>query len=142
MVVVTEPIDALSSALQHVDSQRNTILEVLQPRGPIHRAQVSMFRLVGAPSQIDAPPACSVGDLAGHFAGGDNGDEFKQDAFVDQWRGMVLNIAAQLWTRLELEYQHAWPWILFRLVDPTAPPGDKDRLAHEFFHAEVSSETP
>ena len=48
---------------------------------------------------------------------------------------MVLNIAAQIWTRVEVEYQAAWPWRLFRIVDATVPEDESRAIAQELFDA-------
>eukprot|EP00974_Lingulodinium_polyedra_P008251 786027-Lingulodinium_polyedra.AAC.1 len=100
------------------------LLDIINPAGPVSAALAALHGLVHGDKRV-------LELLKHHFA---VWPSFDPPAFTDYFYGMVLNIAAQIWTRVHVEYQ-AWPWRLFRIVDATVPESESRAIAQEFFDA-------
>ena len=62
--------------------------------------------------------------------------DFEASKSIDHFRGMVLDISAQLWARLVVCFQETWPWPLFRIIDPKVDKATALQIAKDFFNAD------
>ena len=96
-LIVTEPVEHLSAAMQHVDKAGGGLLDLLADSSPLAACLSCLTSLVerGGPKRPDAAAALAL--IAGHFTR-DSERTVALDAVVEA----SLRVAAQAWARFAL----------------------------------------
>ena len=113
----------MSQRLQHLDADlhKRSLAELVSEEGPIHQAQIYLFKLLG--TDMDE---LNLSVIAWHFR-----DRLMFSDAVDEASASILFIAANVWARLELVYFN-FPLVLIRLGDSRLSVRNKRNLAARF----------
>jgi hypothetical protein len=105
----SEALDRLSAQMQHQDETGKGLLDAVFHNGPVREAQDELLRR--ASSDMDAlfPLSCLVHHYEPH-------PDVAADAVFRMGFSKCIELAAQLWSRLQIKYA-AFPWCLLGVVD-------------------------
>lgn len=120
----SEPLDRLSSVLQHREEHGKATLDAIHEAGPIHEAERELWRRATSAETCFFP----LTFLRRHF---DGHAEVDAEEVMRSGFAKAVDMAAQLWSRLRLKYT-CYPWRLLALVDSRTPEHAKVELRRDF----------
>jgi len=110
--------------LQHADNVGKSLLDATYERGPLHNAEVELYRR--ATSSVNTFFPLSL--LVHHFSSGSDADNH---ALHNRGFGKIMSMGAQLWARLVCLLTNT-PWSMIQLSDQRNSAETLARLRAEF----------